>query len=226
METLTTLRVKIAQVLADNNMVFWTQTHIENEIVDAIHEVSESCSADLLKNLIDAEVFPCNGTTYLFQPNAWDSILKIISLEVTESDGDYGLPFLYVSPKRLKEIKYAQDDADQDTTKTRIFCYDANVAGYPKYLSVYPTPASGRSLRLTYMVRPAESGTLDLPDNVIRCVKDLALSRLWAFKAKDLELSQYHEGQYQKYVTLLNTRHDNEHGMSSATIVHHTGRGM
>jgi len=223
METLTTLRGKIAQVLADNDMVFWTQNHIENEIVDAIREVSESCSLDLIKNLLDVEVFVGNGTTHLFEPNAWDNIVRIISLEVQESNGSYGKPFKYVSPKILKEIKYAQDDADQDSTSTRIFCYDANDAGYPKYLNVYPTPASARNLRLTYLVRPVEEGTLDIPDNMMRCVKDLALSRLWAFKAKDLELSAFHRGQYQNYLALLNAKHENEHGLSAATIVHHSG---
>ncbi len=138
---------------------------IREAIIDAIREVQDYLPLDALKDLQTYHTYAMAGNAYIDAPDT--NILHIVSLKAEESDGDMGYPWVLKTRKEFDIIKRAENDANFDASTTRIFAPRSPVdTGSPTGVQgwdLYPTPISGRDVRLYYILGASVTGTMTMP---------------------------------------------------------------
>lgn len=223
MATLENLVVRVMRKRRMNDLPEVKKYEIRQEVVDGIRIVQDQVPADALKDLLGYAEFTMNGDSFINHSKV--DVQKFISLKVQESDGDYGYPWTEVNRQLFDEIKRNEQEADQDSTDTRIFCTQSqldiaitdidldttievapeDVAGY----DLYPTPVEDRVLRIDYIQKASESGTMTLPTHL------------------HLAVILYASGMYNEFADEINRisrNYRNRYGLTPASVS--IGRGL
>lgn len=135
--------------------------------VTAIRIIQDRLPSDAMKRLLKNHVYAMTGSDAISTPDT--DILRVVSLQAEESNGNYGNNWTLVSPERLFQIKRDEDELEQDSTNTRIFAVGALTdivsldVDDPMGWQLYPTPVNGRNLRMIYLMKATESGEMSLP---------------------------------------------------------------
>ena len=183
---------------------------IRLDIVDGIRTIQDDVVLDALKELLAYEDTEMDGsTTTIDYPTRYG---KFVSCKAEESDGDFGYPYDVVTRETFDERKRIEDDSEFDSTTTRYLTTAeiADAAALTPAWELYPTPVDGRDIRITFIQKSSESGTITLPTRL------------------HLGVIYFASGQHEKYyafVNMINKKYYNMYGLSSS-VVGVTGEGL
>lgn len=222
MATLTNKETNIRSVIGEASASFWTSAEIQRWYLDGQQIVIERVPPDALKNLLRTLTTSFDGSTSTFSAPTTDVILERVNLLVHESDGQYGDPWSFVTPEVLELVRSQEGELEQDSTDTRIFCV-TGVAADVSYANpdtdngytLYPTPANGRTGRLSFIIKPSESGDLTLPANLQYLAEYYAIARAASKKSRDLDMMRAYDALFEARIQQIIARYGGRWGLTA-----------
>jgi len=225
MSTLIDLEKKVLNTLGDPNKRRWAvaseyPSEIQDLLVEGIRLISAMVVKDALANLLRSKTTVMNENDFVAAPS---DVLFPLNIWCIESDGLYGRAWDYVSHKTMMEAKDEESNAAQDSSNYRMWTAietpsEYIIVSYITGYRLYPSPAAGRTIKLEYLVKPTESGTMTMTDLLLTAVKNYAISNAASKKSFDLNLANLYEQKWRSLVSDINRKFQNVHGMTSAEV--------
>lgn len=135
---------------------------IRQDLVDGIKFIEQGIVMDAMKELLTYKDTTMAGESTIPYPDRYG---RFVSMKAEESDGKFGFPYSFVTRDVFDERKRLEDEGEFDTTSTRIVTIGAieDAASLTPAFEIYPTPVSGRDVRLTFIQASSVTGTITLP---------------------------------------------------------------
>ncbi len=158
------------------------------------------------------------GESVFYLPTSPNIMLETIIVTMEESNGNQSQPWDLVKPGTLDALKFNEDDSEQDSTSTRVYCFNPTallVVEAVYSLLLYPTPVSGRTGHLKFIAQPSESATVDLPSYLQNAVEDFATYRAASFGSHDIDAVRIYKQLYEDDIRSINEKFKGMFGLDA-----------
>ena len=216
MAVLGNIRTRVKLILGPNSKA--TNFEIDAVIVEAIKLVQNQVVNDVLKDQLTYKEYAMAGASTIAAPT---NMLRPMALWAEESDGNYGYPWEYVNIASLQRIKFMEDDQYQDATASRLYAQGSTVEGAAHAENgfvLYPTPVSGRTVRLEYILKASETSTMTLPIELQNLMVYYVVSIVGMHQAETAQLAGQYISLYSSELNRINNEYLNRYGLSPARL--------